>query len=902
MAAPPSPSPSRRRRTWLRVLVGVVALLVLLPVVGIAVFALTFDAEAYKPRIQEAVRNATGRELTLAGPIGLAPSLVPTITVSDVSLSNMPGGSRPQMVTMRRAEAQIALLPLLSRQVEIRRLVLVEPDVLLETDAQGQANWQFRPEAAADSPPPAAEAPPPPETPDTATARRLGIAVDALRLEGGRITYRDGGTGQAQTLEARVLEGSAPGDGPVRLDGTLVWQGVPVEVRAETGSLAAIERGTEEVPLRLVVTAEGARLSVQGTAVPAAQSWRAQAEATAEDLSRLARLLPDVPLPPIRNLNASATAAGTRAQVSELASLALRIGESDLNALQPGLTLRRFEASAPALDQPLRIEGEGALNDAPVGVSGTVGPPSALLPALGGRAASVAQAAGGAQPAGPWPVDVAVSLPGQARLGVQGAVANPALVSGVDLRVALQAPDLNALSPLAGTPLPALRDVQVETRLSERTRLFLGGAHLREFSASSHAFDAAGDLELIVGERPGVAGRLASRRVDLDAVLAAIPAQGGAGAPGAAPAPPPRPAAPSGDGRVIPDVQLPLAVLRLLDGNLNWTIAELTALGATYREASAQLALDAGRLRLDPVRATTPGGPLTLRAAADVTQDPPVVQVAATSPGLDLAALSAAHGGPAPPVRGRLEIQSDLRGRGSDLRAVAASLHGPLGLALVDGRLDRSLLAGLPQEVLRLVLPGGVPADGLPLRCFALRAESEDGVARTSTLLLDTALGRVGGGGAVNLRDESLALRMLPDLRVGNVTVRAPINVGGTLANPRVGVDPAAAAAAGIGAFLSQQQTPDRTLQALAGALGGLGGGGGAAGGAPQLPDCATALAAARGGASGAQPSTPPAAAAAPQPEAPAADQQQQQRPTVPGVPQELQGPAQQLLRGLFGR
>ena len=45
-----------------------------------------------------------------------------------------------------------ALLPLLSRRVEVHRLVLQSPDILLETDAEGRPNWAFAPAGVAAQP------------------------------------------------------------------------------------------------------------------------------------------------------------------------------------------------------------------------------------------------------------------------------------------------------------------------------------------------------------------------------------------------------------------------------------------------------------------------------------------------------------------------------------------------------------------------------------------------------------------------------------------------------------------------------------------------------------------------------------------------------------------------------
>ena len=62
-----------------------------------------------------------------------------------MSLANPPGFSRPQMATLKELDLKLALWPLLSKRVEIIRLDLVQPDILLERNAKGQPNWQFTP-------------------------------------------------------------------------------------------------------------------------------------------------------------------------------------------------------------------------------------------------------------------------------------------------------------------------------------------------------------------------------------------------------------------------------------------------------------------------------------------------------------------------------------------------------------------------------------------------------------------------------------------------------------------------------------------------------------------------------------------------------------------------------------
>jgi uncharacterized protein involved in outer membrane biogenesis len=55
-----------------------------------------YDYEHLKPRVAQQVKNATGRELTLAGPIKIHLGLRPALVAEDVSFQNAPWGSRPR--------------------------------------------------------------------------------------------------------------------------------------------------------------------------------------------------------------------------------------------------------------------------------------------------------------------------------------------------------------------------------------------------------------------------------------------------------------------------------------------------------------------------------------------------------------------------------------------------------------------------------------------------------------------------------------------------------------------------------------------------------------------------------------------------------------------------------------
>src|ERR1700733_5969689 len=194
-----------RHRTWRspwRIgLLAVVAVIVVAAGAG-GGFLASFDPNRLKPRIIEAVRHATGRDLSLNGKIAFKLSLQPTIEARNVAFSNPDGFSRPQMATLDRLQLKLGLLPLLSHRIEIVSLVLIHPDILLETDAAGRPNWQLRPDESQ----PTSATTQPQGISQARTGERTRVSAAAVSIENGTLAYRDDRTNKVTTLGLSTLE------------------------------------------------------------------------------------------------------------------------------------------------------------------------------------------------------------------------------------------------------------------------------------------------------------------------------------------------------------------------------------------------------------------------------------------------------------------------------------------------------------------------------------------------------------------------------------------------------------------------------------------------------------------------------------------------------------------------
>jgi hypothetical protein len=172
-----------------RILAGIGGLALLL-LIAVAIAISTVDPKSLIGPVQKQVKEATGRDLTVGGNIDLKLSLEPKLVAQDVALSNAPWAKSPRMLTAKRVEAEFALLPLLHRDFQVRSFALIEPNIALETDANGVGNWDFG------GPPAATPAAPAPE----GTASIGGLFVGDLSISNGVLTFRDGASGKVTTV------------------------------------------------------------------------------------------------------------------------------------------------------------------------------------------------------------------------------------------------------------------------------------------------------------------------------------------------------------------------------------------------------------------------------------------------------------------------------------------------------------------------------------------------------------------------------------------------------------------------------------------------------------------------------------------------------------------------------
>jgi uncharacterized protein involved in outer membrane biogenesis len=205
--------------------------LIALAILIAAVAASQLDLSPYKGQIATAVKEKAGYDVKIDGDLKLSILPLPHVNVSGVNVYN----GQDRLVAVKSVDVRVALLPLLSKQIEVESLILEGPEITLATDAAGKGNWvtdtmQAQKDAAAAAPSPAQ-----PTQPGAAPA----VTIKNIQIEDGAFSYRDGVTGVVRTVNVPNVKARADTlQGPFAVDGYLMVNQLPVAVKVQSGKLS----------------------------------------------------------------------------------------------------------------------------------------------------------------------------------------------------------------------------------------------------------------------------------------------------------------------------------------------------------------------------------------------------------------------------------------------------------------------------------------------------------------------------------------------------------------------------------------------------------------------------------------------------------------------------------------
>ena len=742
--------------------VTLVLAVLLIPPSSLFLFLRNFDANAYKPMISAVIRQATGRDADIRGSIRLVGSFSPSLILGPVVLAGTPGGA-VTVAQVDRVEAQLSLWGLLSGVPRIDRMILDGPDIQIETGA-----------AAAHL-----IAPAPTSPPGAATVPLAVAGLQSVQIRDGRVAWRDVRTGAAVTINFKRMLAAINDDGGISVSSELVVGRERVLVSGEFGPIARLLAPDPATawPISLKAQARGANLTLQGGIARPLElaGYSLQIDGFLLESRNFSTYLPK-DMPGLRKLALSLRLSDRGGGVPDLTALSLVVGASDLAPLLPGSRLDKLEIRAGGMDQALRVETLGVVSGSALKLAAVLGTPAGLLQAataLGLLPAIAPRTAVG------FPIDLVAVLEGS-EITANGALGDPATLSGLDLRFSAVLRNVSKLERLFQTRLPAWHEARIGAQLVDLPGGMRGGLALRDLAASLPEGDLTGAATLRFSARPSLHAGLSSQGFDFDTLITNMAHVHFGPAPGLPPA------VPAWMGRapqMFSQAPLALGVFDYGDLDLDLKLATARIGGLPYVDASARVASVSGRVSVERLTAIAPGGGV-VNASFDMdTRAPaPPIRLTVRAPSLAvkpiLLALNRAED-----IVGTLGLAIDLTAAGRDPHAIVSSLHGRIGMALIDGELDTTFFNRYIYSALLLAKwpPSLMQAATGPsrTRCFAAALVADHGEVTLQTLVLDSNRLLIQADGGLLTEAELIDIRIRPQLRLLGRGLAIPMRLAG---------------------------------------------------------------------------------------------------------------------------
>jgi uncharacterized protein involved in outer membrane biogenesis len=729
---------------------GICVLLIIALMAAGYVYLNTFDYNKLKPRIARMVKDATGRELNLAGEIDLAIGFSPALVVTDIAFANASWGSQPQMIRVEKLDAQVRLLSLLKREVEVKNISLTGVDVLLEKDPEGQKNWDFANDEKS--------------VKGTVDLKSEKVEIDNIRIKNLRFAYRQGKTGSTSqyNLDSLVAARSDSED-ELTLDLKADYKSQPIVVSGKIGDIRYL-LAHQRFPLNLSGTFSKTTVKVVGAIddLPNLTGIDLKLEASGQDLSEIGtiigqklpatdqfalkgRLTGTAKALALKEAQGSANRDNLRFTVNGTVKDFFTLAGMDLQSRLSGTDLTEFggviEEKLPATDQ---FEIQGRLTG------------STEVLALQGAQGSA-------------------SL-GSMRLTLTGAVKNLLTLKGMDLQSRLNGRELAEIGPVVGADLPEMGPFDVSAKLAGSSEAI----SLNAISAMIDKSDFKGLVKVEFLKRPKISVSLESSMIDITTLMKSLEKDTQ------------KPVDKDKQkARLFSDAPLPLDLLKKVDADIVLKARNIQARDARLDFGHMALKLEEHDFSIDKLEATYKGtkisGNLHITAGT-----PPQVAAHFLVQDFNLGDFFK-ETGRNDQIRAIIDIAAHGKSSGNSVHSLMANLDGAIGVVMGKGYLTKyldMLSSGLSQKVVQIWKPHKAVDQ---IKCAVVQFDFKEGVAASRAFVFDTRAGVLAGEGEINLGTEKINFLLVPTPAGPEFSFLTNLRVSGTVKEPHVAVDKASA-------------------------------------------------------------------------------------------------------------
>lgn len=193
-----------------RTLLAAIGILALVAVGAVIYVTTFFDPDDLKPRLVEVVREQSGLELALEGPLtwSFYPRLGVGVERAEAWLPEQQIEEDESFLAFRHAEVSLAFAPLLRGEIAIDGLILDGMRLNLERDEDGRGNWESLIERLSERSAEAEEVLAPASAGPHPGGLSVALNIASVQVRGGDVSFRDLGLEQELHLGNVEITGS----------------------------------------------------------------------------------------------------------------------------------------------------------------------------------------------------------------------------------------------------------------------------------------------------------------------------------------------------------------------------------------------------------------------------------------------------------------------------------------------------------------------------------------------------------------------------------------------------------------------------------------------------------------------------------------------------------------------
>jgi uncharacterized protein involved in outer membrane biogenesis len=444
-------------RRFIKILGGFLAVLVVLSV-GAVVYVLNVDLNDWKPEIQSAVKDATGRTLVIQGPIEFELGTDTRLKATGITLSNADWGSRPNMVEVDSVEVSLKLFSLLGSTPDITLAHVDGVRAIIEKNDQGVSNTDFQAAASGDTTSEAQKGDGESHSDggyDGGGDLVLPIIRD-LRIADVQVVMKDPAVGPERVFTLTELTlGSQSETDPLKLNLDAAYDDLDLIMSGTMGALQTMTDSNQPTPIDFVGNLAGIDVSINGQIQDLAgqKGIDVTVSALGDELANAAKIA-GIDVPKLGGFKVDATLKGSGDALS-VDPLIVDVGTADvIHATVNGKIADAI--GTEGVDLTVMVESKQIGNLSPITQAfakqdvPALGPLTVNLKVLGGME-------DGLQLSG---LDAKVGKADLLLISAAGKVDDLMRQSGIDLAITANAPQIGNLSPIAekfsGQKIPAL--------------------------------------------------------------------------------------------------------------------------------------------------------------------------------------------------------------------------------------------------------------------------------------------------------------------------------------------------------------------------------------------------------------------------------------------------------------